>query len=40
MGKCKYCNSTSYGSCIMSPHKRHEHNDNEKKCVFCGSSSY
>lgn len=40
-GKCKYCNSTSYGSgCSHSPHKHHEHIDDEKHCIYCGSSSY
>ena len=41
MSKCRYCNSTSYGSgCSYSPHKKHEHTDDERKCEFCGSSSY
>lgn len=40
MSKCRYCNSTSYGSCLRSPHKKHEHIDDEKRCEFCGSSSY
>ena len=41
MSNCRYCNSTSYGSgCLRSPHKRHEHVEDEKRCEFCGSSSY
>ncbi len=40
MSKCRYCNSTSYGSCSSSPNKKHEHLDDEKHCEFCGSSSY
>ncbi len=40
MSKCRYCNSTSYGSCLRSPHKKHEHIEDEKRCEFCGSSSY
>ena len=41
MSKCKYCGSSSFGSCSNSPHKKHEHSGlDEKKCVFCGSSSY
>ena len=36
MSKCKYCNSTNHGSgCSNSPHKHHEHNEDEKKCVYC-----
>ena len=38
--KCRYCNSSSYGSCSQSPYKKHEHIDDEKHCEFCGSSSY
>ena len=38
--KCIYCNSSSYGSCSKSPHKKHEHAGDPKKCVYCGSSSY
>ena len=30
MSKCRYCNSSSYGSCIKSPSKVHEHIDTEK----------
>jgi hypothetical protein len=41
MSKCRFCNSTSHGSgCSYSPHKKHEHVENEKVCEFCGSSSY
>lgn len=40
MSKCRYCNSTSYGSCLRSPHGKHEHIEDEKRCEFCGSSSY
>ena len=41
MSKCKYCNSSSYGTCTRSPHKKHEHDDTcGKKCVYCGSSAY
>lgn len=41
VSKCKYCNSSSYGYCGQSPHKKHEHDDScGKKCVYCGSSSY
>ena len=40
MSKCKYCNSSSYGTCPGSPHRFHEHLEDEKRCVFCGSSSY
>ena len=41
MSKCRYCNSSSYGSgCSNSPHKKHEHTDDDRKCEFCGSSSY
>jgi hypothetical protein len=41
MSKCRYCNSTFYGSgCLRSPHKMHEHAGDEKRCEFCGSSSY
>jgi hypothetical protein len=39
-GTCRYCGSNSYGSCSRSPHKKHEHVDDEKHCVFCGSNSY
>ena len=38
--KCIYCNSSSYGMCSRSPHKKHEHSGDENTCVFCGSSSY
>jgi hypothetical protein len=37
MSQCRYCGSSSYGSCRMSPSKVHEHNDH---CEFCRSSSY
>lgn len=40
MSKCKYCGSTSFGGCGMSPHGRHEHSDIGDKCVYCGSSGY
>jgi hypothetical protein len=31
MSKCRYCNSSSYGSgCPNSPTKKHEHNGDEK----------
>ena len=41
MSKCRYCSSSSYGSsCSSSPHKKHEHLDDEKHCEFCGSPSY
>ena len=41
MSKCRYCNSTSYGSgCLRSPHRQHEHVGDEKCCEFCGASSY
>ena len=41
MSKCKFCNSTSFGSCSGSPHKKHEHSGmDEKHCVFCNSTSY
>ncbi len=40
MSKCRYCSSTSYGYCLLSPHKKHEHIEDEKRCEFCGSSSY
>lgn len=40
MSKCRYCNSTSYGSCSRSAHKKHEHIEDEKHCEFCGASSY
>lgn len=39
-GKCKFCGSTTYGSCSSSPHKKHEHQDDEKHCVYCGSTTY
>ena len=39
-GKCIFCGSAAYGSCANSPHKRHEHHDDEKHCVFCGSMAY
>lgn len=39
--RCRYCNSTSYGSgCPHSPTHKHEHRDDEKHCEWCGSSSY
>jgi hypothetical protein len=39
--KCRYCNSSSYGSgCMHSPTGKHEHRDDEKHCEWCGSSSY
>lgn len=34
--RCKYCNSTGYGPCPMSPHKVHERLSDGKHCVFCG----
>jgi hypothetical protein len=40
MSRCRYCNSTSYGSCLLSPHKKHEHAGDETRCEYCGSSSY
>ncbi|MBI3126075.1 MAG: hypothetical protein HYZ11_00535 [Candidatus Tectomicrobia bacterium] len=40
MGRCRFCNSMAYGSCTLSPHKKHEHDNDEKKCVFCGSAAY
>lgn len=39
--RCRYCNSTSYGTgCGMSPHGIHEHVGNETKCEFCGKTEY
>ena len=40
MSKCKFCGSSSYGAGSRSPHKKHEHLEDEKHCVYCGSSSY
>ena len=41
MSKCRYCNSSSFGSgCLNSPTKKHEHVGDEKKCEYCNSSSY
>lgn len=41
MSKCRYCNSSSYGSgCPNSPTKKHEHNGDEEKCEYCSSRSY
>ena len=39
-GKCKFCGSIGYGACSSSPHKKHEHQDDEKYCVYCGSTGY
>lgn len=39
--KCRFCNSTSHGRCMYSPHKVHEHlGVGSKHCVYCGSTSY
>jgi len=40
MGRCRFCNSTAHGVCLQSPHRKHEHIQDEKRCEFCGSSSY
>jgi len=40
LSKCRYCNSNSYGSCLESPSKKHEHNTDENHCIFCGSTAY
>jgi len=40
VGTCKYCGSSSYGSCTLSPHKVHEHINSPGACVYCGSTSY
>ena len=35
--KCKFCGSSSYGSCSRSPHGKHQHiGGDERHCVFCG----
>lgn len=34
MSKCKFCGSSSFGSCSKSPHKKHEHGDMDEKNVF------
>ena len=39
-GKCKFCGSTGYGACSSSPHKKHEHQDDEQHCVYCGATGY
>ena len=38
--RCRYCNSTNYGSCQDAPHKVHEHIDDCDHCEFCGSMNY
>jgi len=41
MSKCRYCNSSSYGSgCSNSPTGKHEHTGDETRCEFCGSTLY
>lgn len=40
MSKCKYCGTTSFGSCSVSPHRKHEHNTDENQCRYCGTTSY
>jgi len=35
-----FCGSSSYGSCSLSPHGKHEHGYGHGKCRFCGSSSF
>jgi hypothetical protein len=36
-----YCGSTAYGvGCPYSPHKRHVHADDPKRCIYCGSTSF
>lgn len=40
MSKCKFCGSSSFGTCYESPFKKHEHSGIGDKCVYCGSSSY
>ena len=30
----------SYGSCLRSPHQKHQHITDEKHCEYCGSTSY
>jgi len=38
MGRCIYCNSTSYGKpCLFSSTKTHVHFDSPDKCIYCGS---
>lgn len=39
MSQCRYCGSSSYGSCSNSPHGKHEHGHGNNKCKFCGSTS-
>jgi hypothetical protein len=38
--KCRFCDSTSYGPCHRSPHRKHEHISDDKRCEFCGSPAY
>ena len=38
--KCRYCGYTTYGSCGLSPHGKHEHIDTDERCEFCGYTSY
>lgn len=40
MSKCKFCGSSSFGSCSYSPHGKHEHITDSGHCAFCGSTSY
>lgn len=37
--KCKFCGSTSYGSCYNSPHGNHQHGSDGEHCIYCGSTS-
>jgi hypothetical protein len=40
MGRCIYCNSTSYGKpCLFSSTSTHVHFDSPDKCIYCGSKS-
>lgn len=32
--KCEHCSPTGYGSCIYSPHKKPQRNDDEKHYVL------
>jgi hypothetical protein len=40
MSRCKYCGSNIYGPCSKSPSKIHEHHEDEKRCEYCGVSTF